>query len=89
MWIVRRREVFLKCYLLKHVVGYSLSVCEFVSVTEKSEAVTEVAVNQSEIRSELPLHFFVFLVQCFSVLQGSRSSQMKMSNVCFLVNATW
>lgn len=25
---------FLKCYLVKHVVGYSLSLCEFVSFTE-------------------------------------------------------
>lgn len=44
----RDRGFFLKCYLVKHVVGYSLSVCEFVSFSEKQSdvSVSEVAVSQ-------------------------------------------
>lgn len=63
-----RRAVCRKCKLVKHVVGYSLSVREFVSFCGKKQSdlsVTEVA-SHTEIRSELPSRF----LSSDSVFQG-------------------
>lgn len=65
---------------MKHVVGYSLSVCEISVFHGKSKAVTEVGVylESDGDQVEVTFTFFCLLVQCFFfVLQGSRTSQMK------------
>lgn len=64
--------------MVKHVVGYSLSMCEFVCTLESEECLFESDGDQVYVTVT-----FLSSGSMFFVIQGSRSSQMKMSNVWF------